>query len=189
VLIVWVLSWLLSRDSCLVTRVSWLLSHDSWLVTRVSWLLSRDSCLVSRVSCLVTRVSWLESHDSCLESRVVSKVPVGASRAEWNFKRLRMRDAINALAFPLQRQTCRLLSASASLYSSDRTHCRRCCWCCWLPSDCTHGTGCHRHGDGPRERDPQRGKGRKEGTEIHQFLCRRWGWMVMLYRGVGGTTV
>ncbi len=59
-------------------------------------------------------------------------------------------------------------------------HCCSGCWCCWLPSDCIHGTGSHRHGDGPRERDPVR-----EGEQRYQYICSVlwwWGWIVILSR-------
>lgn len=72
-------------------------------------------------------------------------------------------DMINALLFPLHGANLGLEddgSSAASLCCQAITltgHCCYCCWCCWLPSDCIHGTGSHRHGDGPREEDPERG--------------------------------
>ena len=80
-----VLSYLLSLISWLLSPVSRLLSHLSCLISPVSPLLSHLSCLTSPVSrllshlsCLLSPVSCLLSHVSCLTSpvsRPLSHVP------------------------------------------------------------------------------------------------------------------
>lgn len=99
---------------------------------------------------------------------------------------------INALIFPLRGVNLRLEDDGCSAPSlccpaiTLTGHCCYCCWCCRLPSDCIHGTGSHRHGDGPREEDPGRG-GREGGNrELPVHLQRVqwwWGWIGILFDG------
>lgn len=86
-------------------------------------------------------------------------------------------DTINALIFPLHGANLRLKDCGCSSLCCQAItltgHCRYCCWCWRLPSDCIHGTGSHRHGDGPREEDPQRGG----SSELPVHLQRvQWWW-------------
>lgn len=113
---------------------------------------------------------------------------MSALRGGW----LHICDMINALIFPLHGVNLRLEDDGCSAPSlcwpaiTLTGHCCFCCWCCRLPSDCIHGTGSHRHGDGPREEDPERGGKEGGSRELPVHLQRVqwwWGWIGILFDG------